>query len=147
MFWKSSPAGSSTRAPKSGGTSVITDDMHILGNIVSDGMVDFNGTIDGNITCQMLTVRKHGIVKGEITADTVHIFGKVEGLIKAKHAHLHSGCHIEGTVMHESLTIEDGAFIDGKCKRTDKPLKDDSDTNEDSGKTPLKFMENIRLIR
>ena len=36
---------------------IITKDMNILGNIVSDGNIDFNGTIQGNIRCNTLTIR------------------------------------------------------------------------------------------
>lgn len=132
--------------------TVISDDVHFLGNIVSDGVVDLNGTIEGNIRCGSLTVRQKGFVKGEISAASVAVYGKVDGLIRAKHVHLFAGCHIEGVVMHESITIEDGAFIDGKCKRTDKPLASPvSDFFEDeqapSAGSELKILENIRLIR
>ena len=165
MFWKNKDKPK----PKSGGSSkkssipsIISKEMHVLGNIVSDGAVDTNGTVDGNIRCQTLTISKEGKVKGEVTADAVYIYGKLEGLIRAKHAHLYSSCHIEGIVMHESLTIEDGAFIDGKCKRTNKIsshapeaetlnamnlVRDKRDDEEESDDNPPKIMENFRLIQ
>lgn len=153
MFWKTKPDTKKPAPAKKGAfPTVVTREMHILGNIVSDGVIDFDGTIDGNIRCQMLTVRGHGKVNGEIIADTVLVYGKVVGLIRSRHAHLFSSCHIEGIVMHESITIEDGAFIDGKCKRTNKildvkkPVVED-DEESDSSARPLKVLENIRLIR
>lgn len=152
MFWKNKDTQyKPKKSPGHRGVpSLITSDTHILGNIVSDSVLDFNGTIDGNIRCQQLTVRKDAIVKGEITADSVYIYGKVEGLIRASHAHLYGTCHIEGIVMHESITIEDGAFIDGKCKRTnkieEKAAPDDNDEDESPVELP-KIMENIHLIR
>jgi cytoskeletal protein CcmA (bactofilin family) len=153
MFWKTKPDTKKPATSKKGSfPTVVTSDMHILGNIVSDGVIDFDGTIDGNIRCQMLTVRGNGKVTGEITADTVLVYGKVVGLIRSRHAHLFSTCHIVGIVMHESITIEDGAFIDGKCKRTNKVLdvKKPEETEEDESETsakPVKMLENIRLIR
>ncbi len=129
--------------------NVISQGTHILGNIISDGIIDFDGNIDGNIRCSMLTVRENGIVKGEVTAENVLVYGKIHGLIRAKHAHLFGTCHIDGIVMHESLTIEDGAFIDGKCKRTNKVLeaKTEEESDDSTGSAPLKILENIRLIR
>lgn len=130
--------------------SVIAGGMHILGNIICDGIVDFDGTIDGNIKCQTLTIRPGGLVKGEITAETVVVYGKVKGTIKAKTVQLLASCQVEGVVMHETLSIEDGAFLDGKCKRTDKVyLNDNQDENgefSDSAPTPIKLLENLRLI-
>lgn len=131
--------------------SVIAKDIHMLGNVVSEGMVDFDGKLDGNIRCDSLVVRNNAFIKGEILANSVSVYGRVKGLIRSKSVHLHATCHVEGIIMHESLTIEDGAYLDGKCKRTDKLESDDesefsfedvSDTQKET-----KVLENIRLIR
>jgi cytoskeletal protein CcmA (bactofilin family) len=130
--------------------SVFGMDMHILGNIVSEGMIDFNGHLEGNIRCSALTLRPNAEVKGDILAESVQIFGKVSGLIRAKNVYLFASCHVEGIIMHETIAIEDGAFLDGKCKRTDKICLDDENiqvTEEsDQLKPDLKILENIRLI-
>lgn len=138
--------------------TIITKELHVLGNMVSDGAVDFAGTIDGNIRCDSLTLRESGTVRGEITATTVHIHGTVKGLIRAKNVHLHASCHVEGIIMHEQLTIEDGAFVDGKFKRTDRVTSSDENTstdnassgfegNDSSTMVGFRALENIRLIR
>lgn len=106
--------------------TVVADGMNILGNLISDGVVDFNGVIDGNIRCAAVTIRGQGVVRGEITADTVLVYGKVKGMIKAKQVQLFSGCEVDGLVMHETITIEDGARLEGKCKRMDRPYINDN---------------------
>lgn len=144
-------AATSKKAPA---PSVITHSMHVLGNIVSDGVIDFDGMIDGNIKCKTLTVRTNALVKGEIQAENVAIYGKVKGTIRAKSVQLFSSCQVEGVVMHETISIEDGAFLDGKCKRTDKvylndnQTEDDDDSDEDSAEEEesIKVLENLRLI-
>ena len=145
----------------SGGTSskalvptIISRDLHMLGNIVhEEGTVDMDGTLDGNLRCRHLTIRANGIIQGEVQADSVQVYGRVNGLIRARQVSLHAGCHIEGIVMHEQLSIEDGAFVDGKLKRIDKLVENrqekleiplDSTTDEIK---PIKVLENIRLIR
>ena len=142
--------------------TIVTHDVHLLGNMVSEGSVDFSGTIDGNLRCDVLTLREQGTVKGEITANTVHIQGTVKGLIRAKNVHLQSSCKVEGIIIHEQLSIEDGAFIDGKCKRSDRVKDSSEEETEDNGSETLdnvsaalprsggnntKMLENIRLIR
>ncbi len=99
--------------------TIISADVHMLGNLISEGVLDIDGRIEGNIKCKCVTIRKNGSVKGDILADEVHIFGEVIGLIKARDVHFFSTCHVEGVIMHESLTIEDGAFVDGQFKRMD----------------------------
>ena len=111
--------------------SVIGPGTHILGNMISDAVIDFEGVIDGNIKCQNLTIRAGGVVRGEIVADVVSIYGKVRGLVRARSVNLYASCHVEGIVMHEALSIEDGAFLDGKCKRTNKIYTNDNEGNHD----------------
>ena len=138
--------------------SVITSDVNMLGNIVSEGNIDFEGTLNGNIRCNILTIRAGGTVKGEVAANTVMIYGCVKGLIRAKHVQLFSTCNVEGIIMHETIAIEDGAFIDGKFKRTDKvQVNTDEEesgstsssnfTFDDEGALDSRVLENIRLIR
>lgn len=159
MFSKNSSSKSTAISRPSGSRkdmipSVITSDVNVLGNIVSDGNMDFDGTLNGNIRCSMLTIRANGSIKGEVVAGTVLVYGRVKGLIRAKNVQLFSTCNVEGIIMHETIAIEDGAFIDGKFKRTDKVQVNDE---EDSGSSSFAFdesntldskvLENIRLIR
>ena len=104
---------------KSGVPSVISSDMNILGNIISDGQVEMDGVIEGNIKCHSVTVRPNGKVRGDIVAEQVHVYGAVQGIIKGAHVHLFPGCKVQGVIMHQSLAIDDGAMVDGKFKRTD----------------------------
>jgi len=131
--------------------SVLARDMHVLGTLVSDGTLDFSGTVDGNVRCHTLTIRAEGSIRGDVTADVLHVYGKINGLIRAKHVHLYENCHVEGIIMHETLTMEDGAFLDGSCKRTDKPVSDsdfmiDSSLDEHVETTASRMFDNIRLI-
>jgi cytoskeletal protein CcmA (bactofilin family) len=144
--------------------SVISEDMHVLGNVVSDGLLDIDGKIDGNIRCRVATIRPNGKVRGDVLADTVHIHGQIEGLIKARSVMLYAGARVQGTIMHESLSVEDGALVDGKFKRTDKVFGDDeslrptvslaqgeeaffdNDNQEPLSAEEMKILENLRLI-
>ena len=129
---QSAPASSRRSAP-----SVISAEMHILGNVKSDGFVDIDGSLEGNINCRETTIRENGNVQGDVSADQVHVYGRVEGLIKAKHVLLHASAHVEGVIMHESLSIEDGAFVDGKFKRLDKVFIDEDATTMPSDEEDL----------
>lgn len=136
--------------------SVISSDINILGNIISDGNMDFDGTVNGNVRCNMLIIRANGCIKGEVVANNVMVYGRVKGLIRSKNVQLFSTCNVEGIIMHETISIEDGAFVDGKFKRTDRveldeelpEATDDGDfTFDDSNTIDSKMLENIRLIR
>lgn len=138
--------------------SVVAIDMHVLGNIVTEGMIDIDGTIEGNVRCHAATVRHNAKIRGDLMADEVHVYGAVEGMIKARSVMLYSGAKVIGTIMHEVLSIEDGAHVDGKCKRTERVADDEkrptpveisfhNDNDEAPTEAELIVLENLRLIR
>jgi cytoskeletal protein CcmA (bactofilin family) len=133
--------------------TVITKDLNVLGNIISEGNIDFDGTLNGNIRCDSLTIRTNGHIKGEVVADTVNVYGVIKGVIRAKHVNLFAHCNVEGIIMHETITIEDGAMVDGKFKRTNRvqPANEiEAELEyafENEASADPKVLENIRLIR
>ncbi len=164
MFGRSDNKNQDRPVPKKNAMSpsVIAADMNVLGNIISDGVLDIDGKIEGNVRCQAASIRENGKIRGDVMADTVHVHGTVEGLIKARTVILYASARVTGTIMHESLSIEDGAFVDGKFKRTDKVFIDDevdapkrlpslnefdNDNEEPMGEAERTVLENLRLIR
>ena len=124
--------------------------MNVLGNIISEGFLDINGRVEGNVKCENATIRENGRVKGDVVAEMVQIYGHIEGLVKAKHVNLYATAHVTGVIMHESLSIEDGAFVDGKFKRTDKVFIDDApEPEQHAEENPADsehMLDNLRLI-
>ena len=104
--------------------SIIASDLNILGNLVSEGVVEIQGKIEGNLICAGATIRQQGCVKGDIVAESIQIDGEVRGLVKARNVRISDTGKVTGIVMYETLSIKDGAFIDGQCKNTDISLKD-----------------------
>lgn len=161
MFGRSTNQSKTHETPRKTSVppSVISADMYVLGNVISsDGLLDIDGKIDGNVRCKVATVRPNGRVKGDVVAEIVHVYGEIEGLVKAKAVMLYATARVQGTIMHESLSIEDGAFVDGKFKRTDKVTMDgelsksleiadfDNDNDDPATEEELKVLENLRLI-
>jgi len=141
MFRKSTklPAAPSKSAAKKAAPTVVSSDLHIFGNLVSEGSIDFDGHIDGNIRCSALVLRPNAVVNGEIHAENVQVFGLVKGLIKAKVVHLCAGSKMEGIVLHENLTIDEGASMEGKCRRLVKDPGGFHAPNEDEAVQDLEY--------
>ena len=104
------------------GPSVIGRDLIITGNLVSKGEVRVEGTIQGDVHCNSLVVGDNAHVNGGITAQEVLVRGKVTGSIRATTISLASSSHMEGDVLHKALAIEQGAFFEGKSRRSEDPL-------------------------
>ncbi len=102
---------------KSAAPSIIGPDLRIVGDLSSEGEVQVDGFIDGDIRTKVLLIGESATIKGEIVGDTVHVFGTVNGQIKARFVTLAKSAHVVGNILHENLSVEEGAFLEGHCKR------------------------------
>lgn len=115
MFSKSSKPNNSR--DRRSVPSILSADFQITGDIVSDGEVQVDGRVKGDIRCNVLVVGASGIITGEITAQTVRVFGTVTGQIRAAAVELAKTAHVVGDIAHESLSVEAGAFVEGRFDR------------------------------
>ncbi len=103
--------------------SIITDGTVIKGNLVMEGELHFDGAIEGNVTARRVTLGEHGKVAGIITADYVEVYGSVLGEIMARGVKLGSSAQVNGNITQETITIESGAVLNGRCRRVDDPIE------------------------
>jgi cytoskeletal protein CcmA (bactofilin family) len=108
---------SSHSTDKKGGLSVINADLRVTGDLVSESDVQVDGSINGDIRTRTLTIGQTGEVRGEIVADKIRICGTVIGQVRAKDVSLSDTARMIGDILHESLSIEPGAHIEGHCRR------------------------------
>ncbi|MGB0747703.1 MAG: bactofilin family protein [Magnetospiraceae bacterium] len=97
--------------------SVISPSARITGDIVSDGELQVDGVIDGDVRAEKLLVGDQAHITGQITADSVEVHGQVTGQIKARSVNLATSGKMVGDIHHETLSIDEGAFLEGHCKR------------------------------
>ncbi len=131
MFSKNNPAApapktaeaprKSSNRPNSGVPSILAADLVITGEIVTDGDVQVEGRLDGNISATSLTIGEQGAVNGTIKAENLLIRGKVTGKINAGTVELAETANVTADIVQDHLSIANGAFFDGKCSRRNKP--------------------------
>lgn len=119
------PAAKKTasRPSSSGVPSILAADIVITGEIVTDGDVQIEGRLDGNISAHSLTIGEQGAVNGTIKAGTAIVRGKVTGKINAGTVELSETANVQADIVQDHLTIANGAFFDGKCSRKNKPAE------------------------
>jgi cytoskeletal protein CcmA (bactofilin family) len=59
---------------------------------------------------------------GSVIAEDVVVRGRVTGSIRGLRVTLQAQSHVEGDIFHQSLAIEQGAYFEGKSRRSDDPL-------------------------
>ena len=124
MFSKSNQdnagASASGTATAKAAPSIISVNLHIIGNLKTDGEMQVDGRIEGDVTSNSITVGEKASISGEIVADNIEIHGAVSGKIRARKIQLAKTAKVIGEIWHEVLSIESGAYIEGQLKRAKK---------------------------
>ena len=121
------PIPSAPAAPvkKSGGRSapsIISADLLVQGALVSQGDMQIDGTVEGDIRSVTLMVGNGAIIKGEIVAEEVVVRGRIEGRIRARRVQLDASAVVIGDILQEQLTVAAGATFEGTCRKSTDPL-------------------------
>ncbi|HXF55124.1 MAG TPA: polymer-forming cytoskeletal protein [Hyphomicrobiaceae bacterium] len=104
--------------------SVIGPDLTIMGNLVSRGEVQVEGEVQGDIHGTNVVIGERARITGGIVAEEVVVRGHVMGSIRGRKVLLQSTSHVEGDVFHQTLSIEQGAYFEGKSRRSEDPTAD-----------------------
>ncbi len=102
--------------------SIISADLKVTGDLLSDGDIQVDGVIEGDIQSRTVTVGEAAHVKGSISADTVRVCGAVTGQVRGTSVTLAKTAKVTGDILHQTLAIEPGAFLEGHCKRLEQPV-------------------------
>ena len=140
----SSPSPSASVSASKMVPSIIGEDLTIIGNVTSKGEIQVDGEIQGDIHCGSLLLGDRSQVVGSVIAEDVVVRGRVVGSIRGLRVTLQAQSHVEGDIFHQSLAIEQGAYFEGKSRRSDDPLADvqapaprPDKSAESSGESPL----------
>ena len=104
------------------GPSVLSADLTVKGNITTQGDVQIEGTVEGDIRAHQLTVGDSATIHGEIVADEIIVNGRVIGRVRGLKVRLSSTARVEGDIVHKTIAIESGAHFEGSVQRQDDPL-------------------------
>lgn len=97
--------------------SIVAADLTITGDLVSEGDVQVEGTVNGDVRCRALSVGEQGTIAGQVTGEIVRVRGEIVGQIDAAKVELASTARIKGDILHESMSVEAGAQIEGHMRR------------------------------
>jgi len=123
VFDIKSKLGTST-VDNSNSSLMIGEGVTITGTVKANSKVTIQGTVDGDIECNSITISKSGNVKGKIKTDTITVEGKAEGEVNADDVlNIKSTGHVSGKVFYGEIQIEEGGKISGEINHRDKDTK------------------------
>ncbi len=99
--------------------SLISADLKVVGNLESDGDLQIDGQVKGDIKSRSVTVGESAMIKGSITADTLRVSGAIDGKVNGTTVTIAKTGNVKGDIVHQTLSIEAGATIEGQIRRFD----------------------------
>jgi cytoskeletal protein CcmA (bactofilin family) len=111
--------GSKKSASVPGGTTLISHDTVVVGELHFSGNLDVEGLVQGNVIAQpskeaLLRVVGKGRVEGDIRVPCVIINGEVRGNVySSKHLELASKSRVQGNVFYTLVEMAAGAEVNG----------------------------------
>ena len=108
--------------------SVLSQELHVTGNIKTTGDSQVEGTVEGDIRAHLLTIGETATIKGEVIADDIVINGRIIGRVRGLKVRLTATARVEGDIIHKTIAIESGAHFEGSVQRPDDPLSSGAKT-------------------
>ena len=108
--------------PRTTTPSVLSSDLTVKGNIQTQGDIQIEGTIEGDIRAHQLVVGESATIRGEIVAEEIVVNGRVIGRVRGLKVRLSATARVEGDIIHKTIAIESGAHFEGSVQRQEDPL-------------------------
>lgn len=99
--------------------------MTTIGKLWTEGNIQINGHICGNLNCAQLIVGRDADITGAITAKEVVVRGRITGTIRATRIVLENTARVESEIVYSLLSIDEGARFEGVACRRPVPLQDE----------------------
>ena len=99
-------------------TNVLSSGIEITGSIRFSNDMIIDGKIDGEITSEKgrVTIGENAMIKGDVTAGEVKVYGKVEGKITSQRCELKDKSRINGDIKSKVFSMEEGAQLSGRTE-------------------------------
>lgn len=94
--------------------SVLGADTAIKGDISASADLHIDGRVEGDIACASFVQGETSEIVGSVRAESARLAGTVQGSINARELVIHKTAQIQGDVQYDTLTIEQGAVVDGQ---------------------------------
>ena len=97
------------------GLSTLSSDLQFDGNISGGGDLQIDGAIKGDGRVGRLIIGETGAVEGNVSADYVEVRRRILSAVSGKQVKLISTAYVDGDITAEQLSIDIGAYFQGRC--------------------------------
>ena len=102
---------------KDSNPSLISGSVVIVGDINNGDNIEIEGSIEGNIFANIITIRESGKVKGNIKCSVLNIKGNFDGNAFCEKINMSDTAVVKGVLEYKFLAVDYGANINCELKR------------------------------
>jgi len=94
--------------------SILSEGFSFRGEISAKGAIHVEGSLNGQVQVDELTIGARGQVEGVVTCSSLHIKGKFSGTATCSELIVTSSASVDGHVVYQTLSVQKGASIKGE---------------------------------
>lgn len=94
--------------------SILSEGFSFRGELSAKGAIHVEGSLNGQIQVDDLTIGSKGQVEGVVTCSSLHIKGKFSGTATCSELIVTSSAAVDGHVVYQTLSVQKGASIKGE---------------------------------
>jgi cytoskeletal protein CcmA (bactofilin family) len=113
-------AGSSSAAP-----TIIRSGLHLQGNIRTTSDILLEGSIEGEVVANTVTIAAGAKLVGNVTASVIVVDGSLEGVVACVKLQVNTTGKVAGELHQRVLVVEAGASVEGSVFRTTESVVQD----------------------
>lgn len=103
--------------------TIVAAGITIEGKFIAKGNVRLDCNIVGDVIAEDLFLGEDAVVKGSVKCNNLTLFGKVEGNVEcSKKLHIGKIGYINGDIVVDLLSMDEGAIFSGKCIKTNNEI-------------------------
>jgi cytoskeletal protein CcmA (bactofilin family) len=103
--------------------TIVGAQLTVRGDIDCPGSLQIFGVVEGDVRAGTLIIEAGAHIEGKASADRAVIAGSVNGPVTATDIRIESTAKVIGNITHNMLTIEPGAFLEGRRPWRPRPAK------------------------
>lgn len=104
-------------------SSVIGQDMTIVGDLSFKSKIQIDGRLQGNLSGTCLVLSQSGRILGDVTTDSLICYGQIDGNLQVGKLFLKKTGVINGRVETSDLSVESGGRLNGEIRPRNNDLE------------------------
>jgi len=94
--------------------SILSEGFYFKGELSAKGAIHVEGSLNGQVQVDELTIGSRGQVDGIVSCKNFHIKGRFTGTATCEELTVTSSATVDGHVVYKTLSVQKGASIKGE---------------------------------